>query len=130
LLRNPFGAQHSGKHANGSPGAISAGRISQARPQFGRPGARSPHDRKQRLNFARSSLSWSTPKPLHLFKWRAAMTKVTCHCGAIYEMIETKGSTEGEIPFKCVLCGKDLFTWAGINVGQFRLVWRPDQDRE
>ena len=36
LLRNPFGPQHSGEHANGSPGANLAGRISQARPQFSR----------------------------------------------------------------------------------------------
>jgi len=41
LLCNPFGPQHSGKNTNGSPGAIFAGRISQARPHIGRPGVRS-----------------------------------------------------------------------------------------
>ena len=52
--------------------------------------------------------------------------KVTCDCGAIYEMIETEGSSRESKPFKCVLCEKELFTWEGANVGQFCLVWRPE----
>jgi len=55
--------------------------------------------------------------------------KVTCACGAIYEMIETEGSSSEPKPFKCVLCEKELFAREGANVGQFRLVWRPDSDR-
>ena len=55
--------------------------------------------------------------------------KVTCDCGAIYEMIETEGSSRELKPFKCVLCEKELFTWEGANVGQFCLVWRPDSDQ-
>ena len=56
--------------------------------------------------------------------------KVTCDCGAIYEVIETKGSIRDPSPFKCVLCEKELFAWEGANVGQFRLVARPEPDRE
>jgi hypothetical protein len=56
--------------------------------------------------------------------------KVMCTCGAIYEVIETKGPSREAQPFKCCLCDKELFAWEGDNVGQFRLVWRPDEDRE
>ena len=56
--------------------------------------------------------------------------KVTCNCGAIYEVIETKGPSRDPKPFKCVLCEKELFAWEGTNVGQFRLVARPEPDRE
>jgi hypothetical protein len=40
--------------------------------------------------------------------------KVTCDCGAIYEMIETEGSSRESKPFKCVLCYKELFEWEGV----------------
>jgi hypothetical protein len=56
--------------------------------------------------------------------------KVTCNCGAVYEVIETKGPSRDPKPFKCVLCEKELFAWEGANVGQFRLVARPESDRE
>jgi hypothetical protein len=56
--------------------------------------------------------------------------KVTCACGAIYEVIETKGPSRDPAPFECVLCQKELFAWEGDNVGQLRLIWRPDSDRE
>ena len=56
--------------------------------------------------------------------------KVTCVCGAIYEVIETKGPSREARPFKCVLCDRELFAWDGDNVGQLHLVWRPDEDRE
>jgi hypothetical protein len=56
--------------------------------------------------------------------------KVTCTCGAIYEVIETKGPSRDARPFKCVLCDREFFAREGANVGQFRLVWRPDEDRE
>jgi hypothetical protein len=56
--------------------------------------------------------------------------KLTCKCGAIYEVIETKGPSRDPKPFRCVLCEKELMVWEGINVGQFRLVSRPEQDRE
>ena len=52
--------------------------------------------------------------------------KVTCACGAIYEMIETEGSSREPKPSKCVLCEKELLAWEGANGGQFRLVWRPE----
>jgi hypothetical protein len=50
--------------------------------------------------------------------------KVTCACGAIYEVIETKGPSRDPAPFTCVLCQKELFAWEGNNVGQLRLGWR------
>ena len=55
---------------------------------------------------------------------------VTCTCGAIYEVIKTKGPSRDAQPFKCCLCDRELFAWEGDNVGQFRLIWRPDGDRE
>lgn len=59
-----------------------------------------------------------------------AMIRVTCNCGAIYEVMETKGPARDPSPFKCVLCEKEMIAWEGSDVGQFRLVWRPDDDRE
>jgi hypothetical protein len=56
--------------------------------------------------------------------------KVTCVCGAIYEVIKTKGPSREARPFKCVLCDRELFAWDDDNVGQLHLVWRPDEDRE
>ena len=56
--------------------------------------------------------------------------KVTCVCGAVYEVIETKGPSREARPFQCVLCDRELFAWDGDNVGQLHLVWRPDEDRE
>jgi hypothetical protein len=53
--------------------------------------------------------------------------KVMCTCGAIYEVIETKGPSRDAQPFKCCLCDRELFAWEG---GQLHLVWRPDEDRE
>ena len=60
------------------------------------------------------------------------MTRVTCNCGAVYEVIEieTKGPSRDPKLFKCVLCEKELIAWEGTNVGQFRLVARPEADRE
>lgn len=65
-------------------------------------------------------------KQTHIY----VMTQVTCNCGAVYEVIETKGPSRDPKPFKCVLCEKELFAWEGTNVGQFRLVARPEPDRE
>ena len=56
--------------------------------------------------------------------------KVTCDCGAVYEVLDTKGPSRDPHPFRCVLCDKELFAWEGSNVGQFRLVSRPKLDRE
>jgi hypothetical protein len=58
-----------------------------------------------------------------------ANLRVTCTCGAIYEVIDTKGSKD-QRPAKCVLCGKEVFPPDRQNVGQLHLVWRPDEDRE
>ena len=45
--------------------------------------------------------------------------KVTCDCGAIYEMIETEGSSRESKPFKCVLCEKELFLGGGLMLVSF-----------
>ena len=58
------------------------------------------------------------------------MKELACKCGAIYELIETEGPSWGESVFKCVLCQHELFSWSGSNVGQFRLIKRPEPDRE
>ena len=56
--------------------------------------------------------------------------RVTCICGAIYEVIRTKGPSREARPFKCVLCDRELWAREENNVVEFRLVWRPDEDRE
>ena len=59
------------------------------------------------------------------------MTNVTCTCGAVFEVIETKGpSRNPDAPVTCAVCGKELFYWSGSDVGQLRLVSRPEPDRE
>ena len=39
-----------------------------------------------------------------------ANLRVTCICGAIYEVIETKGPCRETQPFKCVLCDSELIS--------------------
>jgi hypothetical protein len=56
--------------------------------------------------------------------------RVTCICGAIYEVIQTKDPSEEARPFKCVLCDRELWAQEKNIVGQIRLVWRPEEDRE
>jgi hypothetical protein len=59
------------------------------------------------------------------------MTHVTCTCGAVFEVIETKGpSRDQDAAVKCSVCEKELFYWSGSDVGQLRLVSRPESDRE
>jgi hypothetical protein len=59
------------------------------------------------------------------------MTHVTCTCGAVFEVIETKGpSRANDTAVKCVVCEKEMFDWSGSDVGQLRLVKRPESDRE
>ena len=61
------------------------------------------------------------------YKVGDGMETVTCHCGAIYETIETKGTTKDQSPVKCVLCEKELSTRTNV---QFRLRQQPQLDRE
>lgn len=61
------------------------------------------------------------------YKVGDGMETVTCHCGAIYETIETTGPIKDQSPFKCVLCEKELSTRTSV---QFRLRQQPEQDRE
>ena len=59
------------------------------------------------------------------------MTQFSCSCGAVYEVIATAGpSRAGDAFLTCVECGKELFSWTGSNVGQLRLVTRPERDRD
>jgi hypothetical protein len=57
-----------------------------------------------------------------------ANLRVTCICGAIYEVIKTKDPSREMRPAQCVLCERELFAWK--NGGQLRLIWRPEEDRE
>ena len=61
------------------------------------------------------------------YKVGDGMETVTCHCGEIYETIETTCPTKDQSPFKCVLCEKELSTRTNV---QFRLRQQPEQDRE
>jgi hypothetical protein len=56
--------------------------------------------------------------------------RVTCICGAIYEVIQTKEPSGEARPYKCVLCDRELWAREEINVDQIRLLWRPEEDRE
>ena len=58
-----------------------------------------------------------------------AHLRVTCLCGAIYEVIENESPLKDRWPSKCVLCDRELFP-PDKAIGQVRLVWRPDEDRE
>ncbi|HLH92834.1 MAG TPA: hypothetical protein VKX28_30790 [Xanthobacteraceae bacterium] len=59
------------------------------------------------------------------------MTRFSCACGAVYEVIPTQGPSRADDDLlKCVVCAKELFTWSGSNVGQLHLVARPERDRE
>jgi hypothetical protein len=40
-----------------------------------------------------------------------AALRVTCICGAIYEVIKTIGPSRETRPFKCILCDRELFAW-------------------
>ena len=56
------------------------------------------------------------------------MTQLTCTCGAVFEVLETKGELRGDDAVKCVVCDKELFYWSGTDVGQLRLIKRPEPD--
>jgi len=60
------------------------------------------------------------------YKFGGSMETVTCHCGALYETIETTSPPKDQSPFKCVLCEKELSTRTNV---QFRLRQQPEQDR-
>lgn len=58
------------------------------------------------------------------------METLSCKCGALYEIIKTEGPTRTDGSFNCLVCKSELFTWAGSNVSQFRLISTPTPDRE
>jgi hypothetical protein len=58
-----------------------------------------------------------------------AHLRVTCLCGAIYEVIGNESPLKDQWPSKCVLCDRELFP-PDKAIGQVRLVWRLDEDRE
>ena len=58
------------------------------------------------------------------------MAELACKCGAVYEVIETKGPAHDDRTFRCVLCDRELLCWVGSDVGQFRLIRQPEGDRE
>jgi hypothetical protein len=58
------------------------------------------------------------------------MNRVTCNCGAVYQVIESEGHFENPPAFKCVLCEKELFTSESNIRRQFHLIEQPEPDRE
>ena len=58
------------------------------------------------------------------------MTQISCNCGAVYEVLKTKGPARVAENFKCVVCGQEMLSWAGSEVAQFRLIKKLEPDRE
>jgi len=59
-----------------------------------------------------------------------AMTELACKCGAVYEVIETKGPAHDDRTFRCVLCECELLCAIGPNPTQLHLIRQPEGDRE
>jgi predicted SprT family Zn-dependent metalloprotease len=75
----------------------------------------------------------SNPRPTP--PWRldvvaSSMNKVMCECGAIYGSTKAKNKPRGLTPFRCVLCNRELAQTAGAANREYRLIWRPDDDKE
>jgi len=76
-----------------------------------------------------SGLTWLAVHAERAHIYAMAGAEVMCVCGAIYEVIKTEGPSRETRPYKCVLCDRELFV-RDEDMGQFHLVWRPDEDRE
>jgi hypothetical protein len=55
--------------------------------------------------------------------------QITCKCGAVFEVIETAETKEGQASLACVLC-QEILPWSGYRTPQFHLVKHPDTDRD
>ena len=60
----------------------------------------------------------------------SSLNKVMCECGAIYEPIKGTNQPREKIRFKCILCNRELPQTAGSDSPNYRLIWRPDGDKE
>jgi hypothetical protein len=60
----------------------------------------------------------------------SSMNKVMCECGAFYVPVKAKNQPGRTIPFKCILCNRELPQTAGSHIPNYRLIWRPDDDKE
>ena len=60
----------------------------------------------------------------------ATMTELACKCGAVYEVIETKGPAHDDRTFRCVLCERELLCSIGPTPTQLHLIRQPEGDRE
>jgi hypothetical protein len=71
--------------------------------------------------------------PIHTAKrlrFASSMNKVMCECGAFYAPVKAKNQLGRTIPFKCILCNRELPQTAGLHIPNYRLIWRPDGDKE
>jgi hypothetical protein len=60
----------------------------------------------------------------------SSTNKVMCKCGAFYVPVKAKNQPGMTIPFKCILCDRELPQTAGSDSPNYHLIWRPDDDRE
>ena len=60
----------------------------------------------------------------------SSMNKVMCECGAFYVPVKAKNRPGKTGPFKCILCNRELPQTAGSDSPNYRLIWRPDGDKE
>lgn len=60
----------------------------------------------------------------------SSMNKIMCECGAIYAPIKAKNQPQEKSPFRCILCNRELAHAAEADNREYRLIWRPEDDRE
>jgi hypothetical protein len=77
----------------------------------------------------------SNPRPKAAPHWRqdvvaSSINKVMCECGAIYEPVKGKSQFRRNSPFRCILCNRELPHAVSSGLSKYRLIWRPDDDRD
>ncbi|MBB4041628.1 hypothetical protein GGR34_003306 [Microvirga flocculans] len=55
------------------------------------------------------------------------MRTVTCECGAVYEVTETKVPFRDRDNFNCDRCGEEVERWNGSTIPSFRLIAGPPE---
>ncbi len=54
------------------------------------------------------------------------MAKITCECGAVYERTEVKLIFRDNDSYDCRVCRRELESWNGSRIPQFRLISSPE----
>jgi transposase-like protein len=60
----------------------------------------------------------------------SSISKVMCECGAIYDPVKEKNRPQEKMRFRCILCNRALAQTVDSSFSKYRLVWRPDFDRD